>query len=173
MEAGQTSGGESPAYGFERGRCLPNFEFVTVEGARKDLSDFKGRKNLVLIFAGEKDEALLNAVAGAFPAFEDLEAHVIAVMKMSARRALRVHHAQRWPFDLVLDAGGALQRTSGAENGQGSSGLAVYVTDRWAEVVFACRTLHGDPVPGIADLLGWLAFVDHQCPECFPSEWPA
>jgi peroxiredoxin len=151
---------------------LPDFDFVTIDGASRRLSDFRGRKHLVLIFADRNDNAFLNAVARANPAIRDLEAHVIAILRATPG-VLDAYSPQRWPFDVAVDSRGGLHRAFNAEDDQGASGLAVYVTDRWAEVVYACRTLQGDPAPGIEDLLEWLTFVDHECPECFPSEWPA
>jgi hypothetical protein len=152
---------------------LPDFDFVTIGGGSKRLSDFKGRKNLVLILADGDDEAILNEMARAYPAIRNLEAHAIAILKTSPANRLGADSSPRWPFDVSVDSAGERHRAFGAENDQGASGLAIYVTDRWAEVVFACRTLQGDPAPSVADLLDWLTFVDHECPECFPSEWPA
>lgn len=30
----------------------------------------------------------------------------------------------------------------------------------------------GDNLPSVADVLNWLEFVNAQCPECEPPEWP-
>jgi peroxiredoxin len=187
--------GKGPAYGLEPGRCLPDFEFVTVEGVRRQLSDFKGRNNVVVILPGA-DRTLLDALARDHPSLENLEAHVIAILtafpfpatarnlftwnitdfprpaSSTTRRSLPARSTP-WPFDVAVDSDGVLYRMLGARDARGAGGMAIYVTDRWAEVKFACRTLQGDPLPGAQDILEWLAFVDHECPECFPSEWPS
>lgn len=172
MGAEEAIRGTALKHGVEPGSCLPDFEFVTVEGVRKRLSDFRGRKNLVLILTGGHDEGLLEAVAQAYAEFEFHEAQVIAILKDDSEQVRRASGPQSRLFEVVVDSGSALHRRFGSGDSQGESGLAVYVTDRWAEVAFARRTILGDAVPDIAEILGWLEFVDHQCPECFPPERP-
>ena len=65
MDAAKALRGEGPEYGFERGRSLPEVEFVTIGGSRKRLSDFKGRKNLLVILTGEDGDGLPAAIATA------------------------------------------------------------------------------------------------------------
>lgn len=155
--------GTQSQHGIERGRCLPDFEFVTIQGVRKRLSDFKGRSNLLLILAGAHDDTLPGAMALAYPEVRRHDGHVIAVLKGSSPEALR------WPFDVVVDPGGSIHRKLGSNDIRGEPGLIVYITDRWGEVVFVSGTVQGDPPPEVADLVDWLRFVDQQCPECFPS----
>jgi len=158
--------GKGPQYGFERGFCLPDVEFVTIGGIRKRLSDFKGLKNLVVILTGEGGNGLPAALAAADADIKRHDGHVIAVLPDASPEAFR------WPFDVVADPGGAVRRQF-SSGGSGEPRLTVFLTDRWGEVMFVCRTQRGDPVPDAAGLLDWLRFVDQQCPECFPSEWPA
>lgn len=158
---------KGPEYGFERGRCLPDVKFVTIQGVQRRLSDFRGRKNLVVILAGGDGDRLPAAMAAAWPDINRNDGQVIAVLPGSSPEAVR------WPFDVVVDPDGAFHRKFASGDGRSEPGLAVYITDRWGEVVFVCRTVQGDPAPSAADLLDWLRFVDQQCPECFPSEWPA
>lgn len=153
-------------YGFERGRCLPDVEYVTIGGVQKRLSDFKGRKNLVVILAGGDGDRLPAAMAAAKAEVLRHDGHIIAVLPVASPKA------GDWPFDIVVDSGGALRRKFAAGDSGGEPRLAVYITDRWGEVMYVCRTSEGDPAPEAAGLLDWLRFVDQQCPECFPSEWP-
>ncbi|MCC7175334.1 MAG: AhpC/TSA family protein [Bryobacterales bacterium] len=155
----------------ERGKCLRSFRYVTVDGAEKLLSDFKGSRNLALIVADGPESPILNTVAGIYQEILDQETHVIAILKCSRQEAVRARDARRWPFEVSVDETGALHRELGAEDPTGAVGAAVYLTDRWAEVFFVSRTIAGDPTPTAADLLEWLAFINYQCPECFASEW--
>lgn len=166
MDAAKALRGRGPEYGFERGRCLPDVEFVTIEGDRKRLSDFKGQKNLLVILTGEDGHGLPAAMATVDADIERHDGHAIAVLPAASTEALR------WPFDVVADPGGTVRRKFYSGD-SGEPRLTVFITDRWGEVVFACRTGRGDPAPGADDLVDWLRFVDQQCPECFPSEWPA
>lgn len=166
MDAAKALMRKGPEYGFERGRCLPDVEFVTIEGVRKRLSEFKGWKNLVVILTGENGDGLPAAMAAADADIKRHDGHVIAVLPGASPEALR------WQFDVVADPDGTVRRKFSTGDSD-EPHLTVFITDRWGEVVFACRTGRGDPAPGAADLLDWLRFVDQQCPECFPSEWPA
>jgi hypothetical protein len=145
---------------------LPDAEYVTTGGVQKRLSDFKGRKNLVVILAGGDGDRLPAAMAEADADVRRHDGHIIAVLPAASPKA------GAWPFDVVVDLGGALHRKFAAGDTSRDPGLAVYITDRWGEVMFVCRTSEGDPAPEAAGLLDWLRFVDQQCPECFPSEWP-
>jgi hypothetical protein len=146
---------------------------VTINGTQKQFSDFRGRANLLLILTGGGDYGLLDAIAQSYSNVVIHETHVIAFLKCSPAEGARIRDSRQWPFEVVADPGGALHRRLGSEDESGASGLAVYITDRWAEVFYVCRTIHGDAEPNAAELLDWITFVDHQCPECFPREWPA
>ena len=166
MDSAKALRGKGPEYGFDRGCCLPDVEFLTIGEVRKRLSDFRGRKNLVVILTGEDGDGLPAAMATADADIKLHDGHVVVVLPDASPEALR------WPFDVVADPGGTVRhKLSFCDSGEPR--LTVFITDRWGEVVFACRTGRGDPAPGVADLLDWLRFVDQQCPECFPSEWPA
>ena len=158
--------GKGPQYGFERGDCLPDMEFVTIGGVLKRLSDFKGRKNLLVILTGNDGDSLPTAMATAALEINRHDGHVIVVLPDPSPEAVR------WPFDVVADPDGAVRRRFSCVD-SGKPRLSVFITDRWGEVAFACQTGQGDLAPAANDVLDWLRFVDQQCPECFPSEWPA
>jgi hypothetical protein len=44
--------------------------------------------------------------------------------------------------------------------------------DRFAEVFGAYRSRDGQSLPTTAEVLSWLEFINSQCPECEPPEWP-
>ncbi|MCC7234335.1 MAG: hypothetical protein IT163_03480 [Bryobacterales bacterium] len=164
MESVKAVRGKGPEYGFEPGLCLPDLEYVTTLGVQRRLSDFKDRKNLVIILAGNEGEDLLASLAAADEEVRSNEGHLIAILP----RPLPA--AAQWPFDVVVDPAGTVRRK--LSSGAGETRLALFVTDRWGEVVFTCKASRGDTAPTVAVLLDWLRFVDQQCPECFPPEWP-
>ncbi len=153
-----------PEYGFEPGLCLPDVAYVTSTGEQRRLSDFKDRKNLLIILAGEDCSGLISSLAAANEEISRNEGHVIAVLPRL------LPEAAAWPFDVVVDAAGAVRRA--LSSGLSEPRLTVFVTDRWGEVVFTSKASRGDVAPTVDALLEWLRFVDQQCPECFPPEWP-
>ena len=49
---------------------------------------------------------------------------------------------------------------------------AIFVADRWG-AVFSTRIIERKhDLPAEAEIRDWLEFIELQCEECFPSEWP-
>ena len=126
MYAAKPLKGKGPEYGFERGRCLPDVEFVTIGGVRKRLSDFKGRKNLLVILTGEDGEGLPAAMATAVADINAYDGHVIVILPCPSPEALR------WPFDVVADPDGTIRRKFSSADSR-EPRLSVFTTDRWGE----------------------------------------
>ncbi len=50
--------------------------------------------------------------------------------------------------------------------------VAIFIADRWG-AVFSTKTIEIDyDKPVEAEVREWLEFIELQCEECFPSEWP-
>ena len=61
---------------------------------------------------------------------------------------------------------------SGALDEEGKFLPLVYLTDRFGEIV-SSYSLPGHIMPrNLDEVLGTLEFLNHQCPECEPPEWP-
>lgn len=101
---------------------------------------------------------------------EQAEILVIAQTREQARE-LREQCDLRCP--VLADEDGSVHRTYGAVEAQGKLSAAVYITDRFGEVFGVYRTRDGQPLPNGAEILDWLEFINSQCPECEPPEWPA
>lgn len=160
-----------------RGTLLRNFALLSAGGRQVQLADYRGRANLVVVLAGaqgsEPELALLAQLASRQAEILEQEAQVIAVLYCAREQAQAIKSRAQLPFVVLADADGAAHRSLGALDSNGSPRLAVYVTDRYAEVFAAWRTTQGDPAPSPQDILDWLEFINRQCPECFPPEWPA
>lgn len=152
-----------------RGQRLPDLSFLSVDGGFASLSDFRGRSNLLLVLAGKSPEPLLEAAARRHAEVERWETVLIALLRSSREDALCAKTAGRWPFVVACDPDGSMTERLGfpLEDFQ----TAVCVTDRWGEVYFTALAGARHPDQEIEELLGWLEFVEYQCPECFPPEW--
>ena len=42
----------------------------------------------------------------------------------------------------------------------------VLIADRWGEVYFSVEARDASDLPGADELLDWLRYVQHECPEC-------
>ena len=59
-----------------------------------------------------------------------------------------------------------------AQNSGDDPGGAALVTDRFGEIFLAAVTSRGDPLPCADELARTAEFVQMQCEECHPPEWP-
>lgn len=117
----------------------------TLDGERVQLSDLRGRRNLVLIFAGTNGEEwrLLSELREVRDDLREEEAVVAAV-------ADRDPESRAWYGALAAD---------------GTPRAALYVTDRYGEIYFAAHPERGQALPSAAEVLDWLRFINSQCPE--------
>jgi peroxiredoxin len=164
------SSGELPS----KGRRFTDFELVSSEGERVMLSDHRGRRNLVLIFADNSEECrnLLSALAARYQEFRDQESEVLAIVHLSTVQADEVKQRSALPYPVLADVDGSIHQSVGAADAQGKDAAAVYVTDRFGEIFAIYRTVEGTRLPSDADILSWLEFINSQCPECEAPEWP-
>jgi peroxiredoxin len=161
---------ELPAKGYQ----LPNFRLISALGRPVQLSDYRGRCNLVLVFMDDRRETaeLLSEIAARHAEFKNEEAQVVAIAQLPPEECSRTNDRLEFPYPLLLDEDGRIHREFGASDTQGGAAAAVYVTDRYAEVVGIYRTRDGQALPTAIDILNWLEFINSQCPECEPPEWP-
>ena len=176
MSQAQIAGGSTSASGEypRRGYRLRDFALPSVDGKQVRPSDYRGRSNLVVIFAGtgETTSPLLAEIGQQYSQLKGEEAQVLAIVDGTRDAAERVAQKLALPFPLQVDQDGHVHRDFGAANGAGRPMPAIYITDRYGEVFGSYRTEIGQVLPGIKEILGWLEFVNSQCPECEPPEWP-
>ena len=176
MSQAQIAGGkvtprdELPA----KGHRLQEFALTSVAGHVVQLSDFRGRTNLVLIVCDDRPETakMLAEIAARYSDIKSAEAEVLAIDHASREAAAELKNRANLPYPVLIDEDGSIHRALGAVDANGLDSAAVYVTDRFGEVFGAHRTANGDRLPCLADILNWLEFVNAQCPECEPPEWP-
>lgn len=173
----QDAASAGPGSGYPvRGQVLRDFALPSAAGKQVQLSDCRGRANLVVVLAGARGSRprleLLRQLASRHAAILEQETQVMAVLCCPREQAQAIKARAQLPFIVLADSDGAVHRSLGAFDHSGLPRLAVYVTDRYGEVFAAWRTATGDASPTAQEILEWLEFVNRQCPECFPPEWP-
>lgn len=158
-----------------KGQRLRDFELRSANDRSIRLSDYRGRSNLVLIFADGRKQTieLLSQLATAYEHVKDEGAEILTIGQDSREQCANFKERLRLPFPILADEDGRIHREVGAVDEQGRAAAAIYITDRFGEVFGIYRTREGNKLPTVADLLNWLEFVNSQCPECEPPEWPA
>lgn len=158
-----------------KGHRLREFELMGALGRIIRLSDFRGRANLVLIASDDRPETaeLMAGIAVQYSEIKNSEAEVLAIVHTSRESAVGIKQKGNLPYPVLADEHGRLHREFGAVDSRGLDAAAVYVTDRFGEVFAVFRTSAQDSLPSVAEILSWLEFINAQCPECEPPEWPA
>ena len=155
------------------GALFPDTTLPLASGGSLSIDSLRVRFDLVILMlgAGAIDPAaarLLDELAPARSAIEAEEGRVLAVRVSDQGAAF---NDWRWPFPLLLDAGGRFHARVGAVDAAGEPRASLFVTDRYREIYIATHPGQAD-WPGTADdVLQWLTFVNIQCPECNPPEW--
>ncbi|MGH7538152.1 MAG: hypothetical protein ACREMF_05930, partial [Gemmatimonadales bacterium] len=157
-----------------RGETLPGFTLSSKDDSSGSLESYRGRTNLVVVFAGDKlDGSSVTVMLDELVARADeltLEAAQVLVAVTS--RPTAVPQRGRWAFPVLVDDGGRIHRSVGAADAAGRPAPAVLVTDRFREIFAAYLPGLGSTLPGAKEILDWLVFINIQCPECGVPDWP-
>lgn len=156
------------------GYLIRDFILTSSRGARVQISDRRGRSNLVLVFAGCASAAsdFLSDVARQQQRFGEQEAMVIALFQLVPQDEQFLKTWATPPLLLLSDQGGRVHRRFGAVDQEGKSNPVIYVTDRYGEIASVFVTRKGEQLPTAEQLLKTLEFINSRCPECEPPEWP-
>jgi hypothetical protein len=73
---------------------------------------------------------------------------------------------------VAMDSPGQLHCTLGATDAAGNLLPTIYITDRFGEVFAALQSPEVAALPDAQELIRWLEFINQQCEECSPPEWP-
>lgn len=157
-----------------KGSVLRDFELCSIEGQSVLLSAYRGHSTSVLVLAGQSNlaaEFLLELNAHQQELAEN-EASILAIVAGSQQHARELKQSLHLNSQVLADVDGRVHRSTGAMDQAGHILPAVFVTDRFGEVFASYRTGEGESLPGAAEILSWIEFINRQCPECGPLEWP-
>lgn len=157
-----------------KGELIRDFQLTSTDGRKVSLSDYRGRLSLLLVFADGRPRSLefLTGVTKAYSEIRDEQAEVLAVLQGTVGKAARVKDKAKATFPVLIDKDGRIHRLMGAQDRRGQPAMAVYITDRFGEVFATFHEAKKQAMPTVPEILGWLDFVNIQCPECSPPEWP-
>ena len=151
------------------GTLLRDFRLPSSSGGEVQLSEYRGRANLVLVFAGSGDSAreLLSELELRREELAGNEARALAVVAQSRQKASELKRTLGLSFEVLTDEDAKVHRLMGAEDRV----PLVFVTDRFGEIFAVYKPVAGKPLPCVSELLSWIEFINRQCPECAPREW--
>ena len=163
-----------PGNGVQRpGYMIRDFTLNSSSGEEVRISSFRGSDNLVLVFPGHSKamRAFLEDAATHSRDLANQQAAVIAVLPDDGKEHAVPNQGASQILELY-DETLSVHRRSGAVDEDGRLVPVIYVTDRFGEIV-ATHLVEGDASPpSLEEILRSLEFINHQCPECEPPEWP-
>lgn len=162
------------------GQLVPNFHLSAANRAGQvGPWDYKQHRNLVLIFfrsaACQKIKLLLQEIAEHYRDYEEKEAEVLAISTDELGRLRQLSEDLALPFPVLSDSDGKVtdQYLKHPEQvADKTFDIAIFIADRWGEVFSTKRIEIDNDLPVEAEVREWLEFIELQCEECFPSEWP-
>lgn len=156
----------------QMGTVLRDLEVSMADGTRRLLSSLRGTSNLLMILTADLDlSAFLAALLARKSALEENNCRVLVIATM----ATRFDELSRWHDKFCLpaiDENGKIHRVLGATDKVQNPISTIYITDRFGEVFAAFQTAEITSLPSVDEIIQWLEFIERQCEECSPPEWP-
>ena len=171
---------ETPMAKLSIGQLLPNFR---LSAANRDVQvgpwDYKQHRNLVLIFFRSAEclrcKLLLRDIAEHYGDYKEKEAEVLAISTDELDRLRQLAQDLALPFPVLSDSDGKvtdLYLEHPEQVAEKRFEVAIVVADRWG-AVFSTKSIEIEHDLSVAaEVREWLEFIELQCEECFPSEWP-
>ncbi len=163
------------------GQIVPSFRLAAANRqGQLGPWDYKQRRNLVLIFFRSaecrKCRRLLREIAAHYDEYQRMEAEVLAISADEVGHLRRLARELALPFPVLVDSSGKasdlyLKQAAQSEE-TAAPEAAVFIADRWGAIFTRMIAGQGHDLPAEEEIRGWLEFIELQCEECFPSEWP-
>lgn len=152
----------------ELGHLIPDFKLESTDGKMLSPSDFKERKNLVILFFNPRNSCELEMLAEVrrrYHEFTDNNAEVLAIASGSKEEVMECMTALDLPFPLLHDAREeALCSYCVVES-------TVFVADKFGELEMQ-GSLCGAVDETLDQVESTLELIELECPECGVSTWP-
>ncbi len=119
---------------------------------------------------------MLREIAARYGEYQQLEAEVLAISADESARLRQLAQELSLPFPVLTDSDGRVTDLYLKQTGPGAETaapeVAVFVADRWGAIFTRKIAAQEHDLPAEAEIREWLEFIELQCEECFPSEWP-
>lgn len=151
------------------GEIMQDFTLGSTRGTRVRLSDYRGRRNVILVFSGrgnsEMIRGLLQQVSEQYPEFVSEEAQVLAVVQGAKSGAEHLEQNRDLPFLILTDEESLVHNMAGALKSGEDYTPVVYIIDRYGEIRHVFRSEQSGPVCTAVEILDWVRYINLECPE--------
>lgn len=146
---------------------LPGFRLESINGKTFNPSDYRGKKNLVLVFldaACVPCRDMLDDFAARYPEYQDAVTEILVIGVGSADEVSGAVEGKNLPFPILADPNGDVLRLYTDQS------PAIFAADRYGEIRVA---LSGDDVQTSNQdlILDKLDLAELECPECGVPTW--
>ena len=164
----------TPGFGVQKPGCLiRDFTLMSSRGENLGISSFRSRSNLAVVFPGISDAMLAFAGEAVRHASEFSEQDTtVLVVVPHGPESEAIAAAGNSPVIVLYDETHHAYRLSGAMDESARPIPVVYLTDRFGEIAETYVAPDRQMPPSVAEILSALEFLNYQCPECEPPEWP-
>jgi thioredoxin-dependent peroxiredoxin len=151
------------------GEIVPDFALLSTMGARVRVSDYRGKRNIILIFCGagrsKSVRSLVRQVSELYAEFVAEEAEVFAVVRGAGGEAEDLKCNCDPPFPVLVDRENRAHDLFGSPaSGQDFLPL-VCIVDRYGEVRHISRAGEPEASFGAPEILDWVRYINLECPE--------
>lgn len=151
------------------GEIVPEFTVLSAAGEYVRASDYRGRRNLILIFCGTGRSAVVRAlvrqVSELYAEFAAEEAQALAVVQGAGDEAEDLDRSCNPPFPILLDKDGHAHELFGCRSSEQHSFPVACVVDRFGELRHIFGAAESQRSGFARDILEWVRYVNLECPE--------
>ena len=123
-----------------------------------------------------KCKQLLREISEHYGQYQEKEAEVLAISTDEIDRLRQLAQDLALPFPLLSDSEGGVTdlylKHIEQRGDRAAFETGIFVVDRWGEIFSATSIERAEDLPAEAEIRDWLEFIELQCEECFPPEWP-
>ncbi|HEX5412525.1 MAG TPA: redoxin domain-containing protein [Terriglobia bacterium] len=154
---------------FAVGDIVPEFSLLSTAGACIRVSDYRGRRNLVLVFCGTGSSApvrdLVRQVSEQYPEFVAEEAEVLALVHDAGDQAEDLDRGCNPPFPVLSDKSSHAHELFGFPQPDQQSFPVICVIDRFGELRHVSPAAESQRSDFARGILEWVRYINLECPE--------
>lgn len=153
----------------EIGHIVPDFNLRTVDDKQISVTDYKEKKNLVILFFdlhNSGDWSILAELKRRYHEFTDTNAEVLAISTGPFEEMADCASSMDLPFPVLCDCD---RETACAYC---VSGAMVFVADKFGELKMQSAISEENVDTLLDSALSTLELIELECPECGVTSWP-
>lgn len=151
------------------GQIIPEFTLLSTAGTCVRLSDYRGKRNLILIFCGAGDSAsvrcVVRQVSELYGEFVAEEAEVFALVQGASDKAEDLERSCNPVFPVLPDQERRAHELFGVQSSERQRFPAVCIIDRFGELRDVSRPAESQRSSFARDILEWVRYINLECPE--------